>query len=99
MQELNPLLCTSALEDVTQCSFSNLVYAQWLNGTVLDTQIQNPLPGQVVTSDGYALNYAKYASSWITPEFGFWKKKNGVEYLSEADFPDALAQTYKLMNV
>ena len=52
-----------------------------------------------MTSNGYALNYAKYATGWITPEFGFWKNKNGVQGLSETEFPNAMEQTYKLMNV
>ena len=51
-----------------------------------------------MTSDGYVLNYGKYVSGWITPEFGFWKNMNNKTGLSEADFPAAMANTYKLMN-
>ena len=64
------------------CSFSSLTYSQWLNNTIL----ANPLDDQTVTSEGYVLNYGKYATGWITPEYGYWKNMNKKQALAEAEY-------------
>ena len=74
--------CTTSYVTKTACSFSNITYNQWLDGTIL----ANPLPGAVATSDGYVMHYGKYANGWITPEYSYWRSMNDEIPLPITDY-------------
>ena len=80
--------------ELDKCAFSNLTYAQWLNGTIL----QNPLENQVVTSDGYVKNYSPYSNFWIEPEYHYWREQNGLSGLDPLVATFATKQTYYSFN-
>ena len=66
-----------------------------MNNTIL----ANPLDDQTVTSEGYVLNYGKYATGWITPEYGYWKNMNKKQALAEAEYLEAIDKTYEYLTV
>ena len=75
-----------------QCSFSNLTYNQWFNGTILKDPISSG------KTDGYVMHYGDYASGWITPEYGFWKAMNELDNLPAEDYEAAIEMTYTIFN-
>ena len=78
------------------CSFSNLTYNQWLDGTILG----NPLSGGPEgTTDGYVMHYGNYSTGWITPEYSFWKTMNDLDALPAEDYTYAIEQTYFAFNI
>ena len=88
------LACSDEIITLTKCAFSNLTNSQWLEADLL----WNPLPGQTVTSQGYVINYAGYATGWITPEYGFWKMMNGLTALAGDAYKEAIFDTYQMFN-
>ena len=73
------------------CSFSNLTYNQWLDGTILKNPLSDDTEG---TTNGYVMHYGDYATGWITPEYSYWRMKNDLGALPAEKYADAIAQTY-----
>ena len=62
--------------DLPYCSFSNLTYNQWMDSTILNNPADWQDSLKLANSTGYVKNFGKYATGWITPEYGFWKEMN-----------------------
>ena len=95
-------VCNNRLPNVNYCAFSNLTNTQWLDQTVL----KKPMPGQSGFPDetefgqGYAFYYKDYVQNWITPEYGYWRYKNGYDPLEEGQqFDDAINITYAYFTI
>ena len=61
---------------------------------------QSGFPNETEFGRGYAFYYKDYVQNWITPEYGYWRFKNGYNPLQEGDeYEHAINITYAYFTI